>query len=266
MALKKIGISSYSYPKACRAGMTTEKLIQKAIELDVKVVQMADNIHLEDYDLESLKKVAATAKQYGISIETGFRGLYSEKIKQYLKITEVLNARLMRIVIDGPGYQPSIKEICHMTETMLPDLEKKNMILGIETHDRFSALEFAEIIQKINSKYVAIILDASNSLANEERPLEVTEVLADKVVCFHAKDYRIQRRKSGMGLEIVGTEAGKGRLPIKKMLSMISEKSCYDFNVILELWTENYEITEETLKEEERWVEESIEYLRKIEI
>lgn len=47
-----------------------------------------------------------------------------------------------------------------MTETMLPDLEKKNMILGIETHDRFSALEFAEIIQKINSKYVAIILDA----------------------------------------------------------------------------------------------------------
>ena len=47
---------------------------------------------------------------------------------------------------------------------------------------------------------------------------------------------------------------------------MISEKSCYDFNVILELWTENYEITEETLKEEERWVEESIEYLRKIEI
>ena len=90
MALKKIGISSYSYPKACRAGMTPEKLIQKAIELDVKVVQMADNIHLEDYDLESLKKVAATAKQYGISIETGFRGLYSEKIKQYLKITEVL--------------------------------------------------------------------------------------------------------------------------------------------------------------------------------
>ena len=71
MALKKIGISSYSYPKACRAWITPEKLIQKAIELDVKVVQMADNIHLEDYDLESLKKVAATAKQYGISIETG---------------------------------------------------------------------------------------------------------------------------------------------------------------------------------------------------
>ena len=32
MALKKIGISSYSYPKACRAGMTPEKLIQKEIE------------------------------------------------------------------------------------------------------------------------------------------------------------------------------------------------------------------------------------------
>lgn len=44
-----------------------------------------------------------------------------------------------------------------MTETMLSDLEKKNMILGIETHDLFSALEFTEIIQKINSKYVAII-------------------------------------------------------------------------------------------------------------
>lgn len=262
MAIGKVGIGSYSYPQACRNGMTPLELVKKAVSLQVDVVQMADNIHLENYSDEELKETAIYAYQHNILIETGFRGLLPEKFDTYLHITRILEARLMRIVIDAAGFQPSLDEICDLIKDYLPLLKKNHIVLGIETHDRFSAEEFAEIARRIDSENVGIILDAANSLANEELPIAVTEIVAPYTCCYHAKDYIIRRRTTGMGLEIVGTTAGKGRLPICQILNILEEFSPYTFHIILEMWVENCNITPLVLEEEQTHVEESISYLQ----
>lgn len=223
---------------------------------------MADNIHLENFSDNELKQAAIYAKEHNISIESGFRGLLPSMLTRYIEITELLNAHLMRVVIDAPGFQPSKKEIIKIINGILPSLEEKDITLGIETHDRFLAEEFDALVSAVDSKYVVLILDAANSLANEELPLYVANTISHNTACFHAKDYTIRRRSIGMGLEIVGTIAGKGRLPIKEILEVLRDKSPYENNVILELWVDNCEITEEVLEREQEWVEKSIQYLK----
>lgn len=264
MAHQQIGISSYSYVHACKAGMTPLTLIQKAVQHQVHVVQLADNIHLENFSESELLAAGAYAKKHSVTLETGFRGLFPEKLDHYISISKILDAHLMRMVIDAADFQPSLEEICLILEKFLPKLEENNIVLGIETHDRFSVEEFAFIAKQMNSPHIGIILDPANCLSNEEQAIPATKATAQYVNCFHAKDYIIRRRRIGMGLEIVGTIAGKGRLDIPRILHILDQKSLYPYNIILELWMDAEQPAEELLREEEIWVTESIDYLKSI--
>lgn len=264
MAHQQIGISSYSYVHACKAGMTPLALVQKAVRQQVSVVQLADNIHLEDCPEAELLDARAYAKEHDITLETGFRGLLPEKLDRYLAISQMLGAHFMRVVIDIGNFQPSLEEILLILEEFLPKLKKNNVVLGIETHDRFTAGEFAAIAKRMNTPYIGIILDPANCLSNEEPPLMTAAATAPYVNCFHAKDYIIRRRTIGMGLEIVGSVAGKGRLDIPRILRILDQESPYSYNIILEIWANQAEPTEEILAEEERGVTESIHYLKSI--
>ena len=264
MAHQQIGISSYSYVHACKAGMTPLALVQKAVLQQVSVVQMADNIHLEDCSEAELLAAKTYAEEHAIILETGFRGLLPEKLDQYLAISRMLDAHLMRMVIDAGDFQPSLEEIHLILEEFFPKLKRDNVVLGLETHDRFTAEEFAAVVKRMNTPYIGIILDPANCLSNEEPPLMTAAATAPYVNCFHAKDYIIRRRRTGMGLEIVGEVAGKGRLDIPRILRILDQKSPYPYNIILEFWADYEEPMEEILKKEEMLVTESINYLRSI--
>jgi len=244
--------------------MTPLALVQKAVQQQVSVVQLADNIHLENFSESELLAAKNYAEEHLITLETGFRGLLPEKLDQYVSLSRILGARLIRIVIDTADFHPPLEEICLILKEFLPKLEKNNMILGIETHDRFTAEEFAFLAREMKSPRVGIILDPANCLSNEEPAISVTNTTAPFVNCFHAKDYIIRRRKIGMGLEIVGTIAGKGRLNIPQILRILDEKSPYPYNIILEFWVDMEQPTEEVLKKEDMWVSESIKYLKSI--
>lgn len=264
MAHNQIGISSYSYVHACGAGMTPIELVQKAIDLQVSVIQMADNIHLEKFTDVELLAAKELADMHNITLETGFRGLLPEFLDQYFHITKLLGAHLMRVVIDANGYQPPIDAICELVESIVPILEKEKIVLGIETHDRFTSQQFVEIIKKIHSKYVGIILDTANSLSTEELQIQVTETVGPYVVCFHVKDYTIRRRTINLGLEIVGTIAGTGHLNIPDIIKRLDRLTPYAYNLILEFWMDKRDTIEATLTQEQDWVEKSIMYLKSV--
>ena len=264
MPINQIGLSSYSCSQACRAGLTPMDLVKKAAALSVSVVQMADNIHLENYSDSDLLTAAHCAADHNIQIETGFRGLIPENIPKYFEISRILNARLLRFVIDAPGYTPSIDEVYHILKNLEPQLDAGNQILGLETHDRFSAPELAELMRRVGSPRIGIVLDTANNLSNEERATEVAEELAEFTVCFHAKDYIIRRRKTGMGLETIGVPAGEGRLPLEQILTLLNQRSPYLFSVILEIWVEEYSTSAEALALEEQWIDRSFRNLHSI--
>lgn len=268
----RIGISSFAYCFACGSRpshkpehiLTPFGLIDKAAELEVCVVQIGDNMPLEKYSAEDLEKIRMHAAAKGITLEAGMRKATKERLSTYIDIAHAIGAGVLRVITDGDGFTPDINELCGIISSVIPQLEKAGVTLGIENHDRFSAREYAEIAERAGHPQVGLTLDTVNSLSHEEPAGEVLKHMAPHCVCLHMKDYVIKRYNGGGGLKITGACPGKGRLDIQGFYEECRERSDRDFNVILESWLEPGETVEETLRTEDEWVREGIRILKEV--
>lgn len=263
-----IGISSYSFtwavgvpgsePEKC---LTVFDLIDLAIELDVNVLQIADNLPLEKFSVQELNEFKYFADQAGIRIEVGARGMTLERLRRYIEIARQLKSPILRFVIDGTDFEPDLSEIHVIIQEIVPELEETEIILAIENHDRFLSGEFVEIVKKSGSKNVGICLDTVNSMGAGEGLETVIGKLAPITVNLHVKDFSIRRVSHKMGFVIEGVPLGKGMLPVTELISIVSPR-CQ--SAILEQWTPPEPTIQETILKERKWAEESISFLKTI--
>jgi sugar phosphate isomerase/epimerase len=262
----KLGISSYTYtwsvgvPGSEPPRTWDEKrLILQAAELEVDCLQIADNLplhSLEDKQLRDLKKMAAKA---GIGLEVGARGMTPDHLDRYIQIAHMLDASLLRFVIDGQGFTPRPQEVIWNIKGALPELESKGIKLAIENHDRLKASEFLSIIEGVGSDQVGICLDSVNSMGAGEGIETVTSLLAPFTFNLHIKEFLVQRHPHMMGFTIEGRPVGDGQLPLGWMLEQLGP-DCQ--SAILELWTPPEKDIKDTLAKEQEWALQSIEYLK----
>ncbi len=264
----KAGISSYTYTWAIgvpgsepEKTMTIFDLIEAAVKLEVKVVQIADNLPLENFSALELLDIKQFAEKRGIQIEVGARWMTTERLREYLEIARIMESPILRFVIDGPGFEPGLDEIHTVIQEIVPELEALNIILVIENHDRLPAREFVEIVEKSGSKNVAICLDTVNSMGAGEGLETVIGLLAPLTRNLHVKEFSIHRVFHKMGFVIEGCPLGKGMLPVAELVSKVSA-NCQ--SAILEQWTPPEENIEKTIQKEKEWAEESIKYLKSI--
>ena len=104
---------------------------------------------------------------------------------------------------------------------VLPELHGAGITLAIENHDRFTARQFAQIVQQLDSPAVGICLDTVNSLGALEGPDAVVTALAPWVVSLHVKEFCIRRADHQMGFIIEGRPAGQGRLNVPWLLEQL---------------------------------------------
>jgi sugar phosphate isomerase/epimerase len=265
----RLGLSSYTYTWAVGVpGRLPEKplsaydLVDKAFSAGLSLVQIADNLPLENFSDNELQMLLSYATHKNVSIEMGGRGLSPEHTLKCLKTAKTLKSPILRMVIDGSGFEPDIETISGIIKDMLPEFEAANIKLAIENHDRFKACEFEKIIQSTESKFVGICLDSVNSMGAGEGFEEVSRILLPYTINLHIKDFTIRRVSHKMGIIIEGSPAGKGMLNIKELIDrLIILKQCD--SAILEQWTPPETVIEDTLKKEEQWALESIDYLKK---
>ena len=148
---------------------------------------------------------------------------------------------------------------------MIPQLEESGVVLGIENHDRFSAREYAQMVETINHPQIGLTVDTVNSLSREEHIDEVLKYMAPYCVCLHMKDYVIKRYNGGGGLKITGASPGTGRLDIRRCYEECKSKSDRNFNIILESWMEPCESLEDTLRIEDEWAAAGASFLKTLE-
>jgi len=260
------GISSYTYTwaigvpgKEPKNPMTIFQLIEKAAELDVNVVQVADNLPLDRFSEIELLKIRNFAEDLNIKIEVGAKKMTLENLERYIEIAAFFDSPIVRFVIDGECFQPGLEEIHSIIKNVIPLLENYKIILAIENHDRFKAAEFAEMVEKADSKYVGICLDSVNSMGAGEGLETVIEKLAPLAVNLHVKEFSVKRVFHKMGFVIEGCPLGEGMLPVFELIKKVSPR-CQ--SAILEQWTPPEESIEKTIEKEARWAEISIKYLK----
>jgi len=211
-------------------------------------------------ELVNLRKYAADK---GVEIEMGGRGLTPEHTMKCLEAAQSLNSPILRMVIDGAGYEPGLDSVLSVINELLPEFKSRKIKLAIENHDRFKAREFEKIIIRAGSEYVGICLDSVNSMGAGEGFEEVSRILLPYTINLHIKDFTIRRVSHKMGIIIEGAPAGKGMLNIRELLNKLYfTNSCQ--SAILELWTPPEKNIDDTIIKEDRWANESIGYLKSL--
>jgi len=262
----KLGISSYTYTWSVGVPgflpsrpWDEKKLVSQARQLEVDCLQIADNLPLHTFGesrLYELKKMAADA---GIELEVGARKMTLQNLLEYIRIAGLLGASLLRFVIDGQGFTPTVSEVVEIIREALPELEKSGTILAIENHERLKAEEFEQMIRAINSEQVGICLDTVNSMGAAEGIETITRILSPHTVNLHIKEFVVERHSHMMGFTIEGRPVGTGQLPVEWILAQLGPQ-CR--SAILEQWTPPEQFLENTMPKEQQWAEQSIEYLK----
>jgi 3-oxoisoapionate decarboxylase len=266
------GLSSYTY--AWEVGvpgypvakpLDTFALLQRTADYGLNLLQIADNLPLESLSVEKQLDLYEKAKSLNVTLEVGTRGILNSNLQRYLEISKRLHSRLLRIVIDSKRHEPSPEEVIRLLAAELPDFEHANIILGIENHDRFKVKTLAHIVQTLASSHLGIVLDTVNSFGSLEPPELVVEVLGPYTVNLHIKDFDVRRASHNLGLEIYGTAAGQGRLDIPTVVKQLQDYG-REFTSVLEFWAAPEATVEASIAKEKTWAEQSITYLKSLNI
>ena len=266
----RLGISSWTYTWAigvpgypAEQPMTALGLVDRAAELGVHLVQIADNLPLDQLSPTELDALKAYASESDISVEVGTRGIGHDNLRTYLGLAELLKSPILRVVVDTDDFHPDPDDVVDILKAIVPDFERAEVCLAIENHDRFKARTLAQIVKRVGSAYVGICLDTVNSFGALEGPEVVLEALGPLVVNLHVKDFTIFRASHLMGFAIEGRPAGQGKLNVPWLLEELAGLGL-DPNAILELWTPPEETLAATIAREDAWAVESVDYLRRL--
>jgi 3-oxoisoapionate decarboxylase len=265
----RLGISSYTYVWAVGVEgferparpLTAFDLLAKAEELGVRVVQIADNLPLDRMPLAELDQLAAAAREKGVLLEVGTRGIRSDWLEAYLELAIRLRSPIVRVIIDGEASKPSVNDAVASIRRALPQFGRANVSLAIENHDRFPAARLLEIIERCESQHVGICLDTANSLGCGEDLNTVLAALGPHVINLHIKDFTARRLAHNKGFIIEGCPAGAGLVDIRALLRKLNDFG-HRPNAILELWPSPEPTIAASVAKEEAWTRDSIRYLR----
>lgn len=265
-----IGLSTFTYPWAVgvdgypsQTPLGLPDLIVRCQEYGVQRLQVGDNLAIHRLQSQLWKKSIERATDLGIQIELGTRHLEKEHIRTYLHFARQARSPFLRVVIDGADFQPGADEVIGVIRELLPEFRESGILLGLENHDRFSAVSLKNIIESTDPEWVGICLDTSNSIGAGEGVEHVITVLAPYVINLHFKDITIKRVSHKMGFTVEGCKPGQGIISLSPLLDAVYPyQRCQ--SVTLEQWPPFTDTLAITIQLEKEWAEAGIELLKNI--
>ena len=261
-----LGISSFTFGWAVGAPgyepscpLDEHGLLDYCRNQGVSLLQFGDNLPLHTFSETRLDRLASRAAAEGVRLEVGSRGLTLERVAVYAAIARRVGAKLIRFVIDDANYQPSPEVVIALLQQSLPLLQ--GLCIGIENHDRFTAMELRNILVAVDSDRVGVCLDTANSLGAGEGIEAVSVVLAPFTLNLHIKDFHVERLPYKMGFTVMGRPAGAGMLNLPLLLNTLRPHNrCA--TAILELWPPPEADLTATIEKESAWAVQSLNYLK----
>ena len=184
MSVFRLGISSYTF--AWSIGVPGHPvsdpldvfgLLNRAVELGVGVVQVADNLPLDRMPSASLDRLKHCADERSVRIEVGARGILPDYLQRNLEIARMFGTPILRTVIDTADHKPPVDEVIELLGGVLPRFADAGIVLAVENHDRFSTTDFLRILETLDSPSLGICLDTVNSFGSCEGPQVVVDAL-----------------------------------------------------------------------------------------
>ena len=260
-----IGLSSYAFfwqlSETVSSPLSIHQALERTAALGVDLFQICDYAPLEAMTDAELEAVRATADRLGISLELGTKGIRPEHLRKFLHFAGILGSALLRTMFNVPGHAPTADEAAAIFTEVLPEFEAAGVKIAVETYEQVPTSRILEVIRRVDSPYLGICSDPANTVAALEMPREVIDAVAPYVLNMHIKDFAFSRKEGWVGFTYSGAPLGEGLLDYDYMAGKFQPKE-RNINQIVEHWLPWQDSEAETIRLENQWTQQSIEFLR----
>ena len=270
----RLGIGSFAYRWSVgrpyyrpQHPMSADDLIDRCAEYGVKALLYCNNMELEKYSDEKLRKLHDRLEKEGIVVETGSRGTDRDYFIRMLNVSKILGAKVMRIgwdmdrTADAEGLKRQVQTGIDTIRSLMPLAQEYGIESGIENGKGNLVSEVKEIIEGVHDPALGAVVDTCNSTVFITPTEEAVRTLAPYAKSVHIKDYVVTLDPRGD--VITGVALGKGYVDFPKILKILEENG-YDGNCFVELYIDRCDTHEETVKQEWALVKESVEYAQNV--
>ena len=229
--------------------------------LEVDLFQICDYAPLETMSESDLANAAAVARDLGLTIELGTKGIAPDHLERFLRLAEIFDARLVRSMLYGPDSRPTLAEAQDQLRAALPAYEASEVTLALETYEQIATADLVGLVDSFGSSHLGICLDPGNVVARLERPRDAVELAAPLVENVHAKDFAFARQDGWVGFTYSGAPMGTGLHDYPHLLETVRPRE-RGVNEIVEHWLPWQGDPETTIRTERDWTRTTLDYLR----
>ncbi|GAA4489742.1 sugar phosphate isomerase/epimerase family protein [Microbacterium panaciterrae] len=230
-------------------------------ELDVDLFQICDYAPLDEMDAHELEDAAAAARDLGVHVQLGTKGIEPDRLHRYLDLAGVFDAGLVRSMLYGPDSRPTPGQAEDWLRGMLPRYEAAGVTLALETYEQVATGDLVALIDRIGSDRLGVCLDPANVVARLELPRDCVELTAGLVKNVHAKDFAFARQPGWVGFTYGGAPMGAGLHDYRHLLDAVQPRD-RGVDEIVEHWLSWQGDAETTIRTEREWTRTTLEYLR----
>ncbi|MGF3056435.1 sugar phosphate isomerase/epimerase family protein [Microbacterium sp. YY-01] len=260
-----IGLGTYAFfwqhSERAPEPLTLVGAFEQTRALDVELFQICDYAPLDTMSESALRDAARAARELGITVELGTKGIVPEHLSRYLKMAEIFDARLLRSMIYGPDSRPTLAEAETWLRHSVRDYEACGVTLALETYEQVGTAELVGLVDRLDSPNVGICLDPANVVARLENPRECVEQTAAVTRNVHVKDFAFARQDGWVGFTYSGAEMGHGMHDYRHLLDTVRPRE-RNINEIVEHWLPWQNDATTTINTERAWTRATLEYLR----
>lgn len=233
-------------------------------ELGVDLFQICDFAPLETMTEAALRDAALAARDLGLTVQLGTKGIEPERLDRFLRLADVFDAHLVRSMLFGPGSRPTIAEAERLLATVLPAYDAAGVTLALETYEQVATTDLVELVSRLGSGRLGICLDPANVVARLELPRDCVEIAAPHTVNVHVKDFAFARQHGWVGFTYSGARMGEGLHDYRHLLDTVQPRR-RGVDEIVEHWLPWQGDPETTVRTEREWTRATLEHLRSIE-
>ncbi|WP_243074408.1 sugar phosphate isomerase/epimerase [Microbacterium sp. SS28] len=230
-------------------------------ELGVDLFQICDYAPLDAMTDAEVEGAAAAARELGLTIQLGTKGIEPERLARYLRLAEAFDARLVRSMLYGPDSRPTLAEASVFLREVLPAYEAAGVTLALETYEQVATADLVALVASFGSPQLGICLDPANVVARLELPRDCVELTADVVANIHVKDFAFARQPGWVGFTYSGARMGDGLHDYAHLLETVRPRE-RGIDEIVEHWLPWQGDPETTIRTEREWTRATLEHLR----
>ncbi|TDL46197.1 sugar phosphate isomerase/epimerase family protein [Microbacterium oleivorans] len=237
---------------------------ERTCELGVELFQICDYDPLTEMSDREVGDAARAARELGLRIELGTKGLGHDHLERFLALAEAFDARLVRSMVFGPDSRPTLAEAGALLRGILPSYESAGVTLALETYEQVATDDLLGLVRDAHSTTLGICLDPANVVARLESPRTCVEQTAAAVVNVHAKDFAFDRQPGWVGFTYSGARMGTGLHDYRHLLDTVRPRE-RGINEIVEHWLPWQGDPETTIRTEREWTRATLDHLRSFE-